>query len=178
MIFSPNTRICHGIINTTYCYIWVREWMHMADVSSSKLPPPLPCLYCQYQSQISNVKRQAISKTVVIHVMTGGRLWKPAQGCSLLGKHVRRMCSLLFWPKCVITFLYAVINARLVIVFQYGSYSWNYSYMCVYIYTMNKLRMTSDKTSSLYWVLYDCIKLLLCFHIVVSDTLQPMLGHH
>ena len=49
--------------------------MHVADVSSSRLPPLLPRLYCQYQSQITNVKRQAISKTTaVIHVMTGVRL--------------------------------------------------------------------------------------------------------
>ena len=48
--------------------------MHMADVSLSRLPPLLPHLYCQYQSQITNVRRQAITKTSAIHVMTGERL--------------------------------------------------------------------------------------------------------
>ena len=43
---------------------------------------------------------------------------------------------------------------------------------------MKKLRMTIDKTPSLYCVLYDCIKLLLCVHTVVSDMFQLVHDHH
>jgi len=48
----------------------------------------------------------------------------------------------------------------------------------IYIYTMDKLRMIIDKTPSLYCILYDYIKLLLCVHTVVSDMFQPVYGHH